>query len=326
MSGTVPPEDKTLYVAADGTGDFYSIQRALDVAPATGGAVVLVSPGTYREILTVTKPHITLRSANPDATKTVVVNNRSAGTSGGTLHSATVSVSGDDFAAENITFQNDFNATHPQLPAGSQALALLVNGDRAVFNNVRLLGNQDTLYAGSKLCIGMGDSRSCTPARQYLSDCYVEGNVDFIFGDGKTVFENCEIRSNTHFEGFITAQSKSYPAEDSGFVFDKCKLTADPGVSNVYLGRPWRPYASVVYLSTEMGDHIQPAGWREWHPNETHSIETVFYAEMNSTGPGAKPAERDSHTHRLTQDEARKYEPATFLRGSDGWNPTAPAK
>ncbi|HEY6488950.1 MAG: pectinesterase family protein [Terracidiphilus sp.] len=322
MAGNVPPEDKTLYVAADGTGDFYSIQRALDVAPTTG-ALVLVAPGTYREILTITKPHITLRSANPDASKTVVVNNRSSGTAGGTLHSATVNVSGDDFTAENITFQNDYNATHPQLPAGSQALALLVTGDRDRFHNVRLLGNQDTLFAGSKHCSGEGAERVCVPARQYFSDCYIEGNVDFIFGDGKTAFENCEIRSNSHFEGFITAQGKSYAAEDSGFVFHKCRLTADPGVTNVFLGRPWRPYAVVVYLNTEMGAHIQPAGWREWHPGETQRLETVFYAEEGSTGPGARLNERDPHAHRLSSTDAENYLPVNFLRGGDGWNPAA---
>jgi len=321
MAGTAPAEDKTLYVAADGTGDFYSIQRALDVAPATG-ALVLVAPGTYREVLTISKPHITLRSANKDASKTIIVNNRSAGTDGGTLHSATVNVTGDDFFAENITFQNDFNATHPQLPKGSQALALLVTGDRAVFNNVRLLGNQDTLFTGSKQCSGEGPDRSCTPGRQYFSNCYIEGNVDFIFGDGKTAFENCEIRSNSHSEGFITAQGKSYQTEDSGYVFHQCRLTADPGVTNVFLGRPWRPYATVIYLDTEMGSHILPAGWREWHPGETHSIETVFYAEEGSTGPGAGLGERDTHVHILMPSEAEKYLPHNFLRGSDGWNPT----
>ena len=320
MAGTAPPEDKTLYVAADGTGDFYSIQRALDVAPATG-AVVLVAPGTYREVLTISKPHITLRSANTDASKTIVVNDRSAGTAGGTLHSATVNVTGDDFAAENITFQNDFNATHPQLPTGSQALALLVTGDRAVFSNVRLLGNQDTLFTGSKHCEGEGTERSCTPARQYFSNCFIEGNVDFIFGDGKTAFENCEIRSNAHTEGFITAQGKSYASEDSGYVFHRCRLTADLGVSNVFLGRPWRPFATVVFLDTEMGAHIEPAGWREWHPGETHSIETAFYAEEDSTGSGARLAERDPHTHILTPEEAERYLPSSFLRGADGWNP-----
>ena len=318
MAGTIPPEDNTLYVAADGTGDFYSIQRALDAAPKDG-AVVLVSPGTYREVLTIDKPNIRLRSANSDASKTVVVNDRSAGADGGTLHSATVNVTADNFFAENITFQNDFNATHPQLPAGSQALALLVTGDRAIFHNVRLLGNQDTVYAGSRNCAP--DGQPCIPARQYFSDCYIAGNVDFIFGDGKAVFDHCEIHSTPHSEGFITAQGKHYPDEDSGFVFNHCKLTADPGVTNVYLGRPWRPHATVIFLNTEMGSEIVPAGWREWHPNETHSIETAFYAEYDSTGPGAQKEQRDPHTRFLSPEQAHQFEPSIFLSGSDNWNP-----
>jgi pectin methylesterase-like acyl-CoA thioesterase len=89
----------------------------------------------------------------------------------------------------------------------------------------------------------------------------------------------------------------------------------------VYLGRPWRPYATVVYLDTEMGSHIDPAGWREWHLGETHSIDTVYYAEYNSTGPGAHHAERDPHTHSLSQDQARQFTPSVFLRGADNWNP-----
>ncbi|MGD0547177.1 MAG: pectinesterase family protein, partial [Terracidiphilus sp.] len=264
MAGAVLPEDKTLYVAADGTGDFYSIQRALDAAP-DDGALVLVAPGTYREVLTVNKPNIILRSANPGAGKTVVVNDRNAGANGGTLHSATVNVTADNFFAENITFENDYNRTHEQLYAGSQALALLVTGDRAVFHNVRLLGNQDTIYAGSRNCAP--DGEPCIPARQYFSDCYIAGNVDFIFGDGKAVFDHCEIHSTEHAGGFLTAQGKHYPQEDSGFVFNHCKLLADPGVTGkVYLGRPWRPYATVIFLNTEMGEHIDPSGWREWHP------------------------------------------------------------
>jgi polygalacturonase len=319
MAGKVPPEDNNLYIAADGTGDFYSIQRALDVAKE--GQVLMVSPGEYREVLTVDKKNITIRSNNPDASKTVVVNDRSAGQNGGTLHSATVNVTADNFFAENITFENDFNRTHEQTPVGSQALALLVTGDHAVFHNVRLLGNQDTVYAGSHGC--EKGEQNCRPARQYFSDCYIAGNVDFIFGDGKAVFDHCEIHSTPHDGGFITAQSKHYPTEDSGFVLDHCKLTQDPGViGNVYLGRPWRPYATVIYLNTEMGDKIDPAGWREWHPGETHSLDTAYYAEFDSTGPGAHAKERDPHTHFLTPEEARQYEPAVFLRGADGWDPT----
>jgi polygalacturonase len=324
MAGKTPPEDETLYVAADGTGDFYSIQRALDVAPKTG-ALLLVAPGTYREVLKIDKPNIRLRSANQDASKTIVINDLSAGTAGGTLHSATVNVTADNFSAENITFQNDFNATHPQLPAGSQALALLVTGDRAVFHNVRLLGNQDTVYAGSRNCAP--DGQSCIPARQYFSDCYVAGNVDFLFGDGKAVFDHCEIHSVAHAGGYITAQAKHYPDEDSGFVLNRCTLTADPDVTNtVYLGRPWRPYATVVYLNTEMGSHIDPAGWREWHPGETHSIDTVYYAEYNSTGPGAHNSERDSRVHFLSEEQAKQFAPSVFLRGTDDWDPVQAAK
>ena len=128
-------------------------------------------------------------------------------------------------------------------------------------------------------------------------------------------------------EGLLPRRPKHYPDEDSGFVFDRCRLTSGPDVTGrVYLGRPWRPYASVVFLDTQMGEHIDPAGWREWHPGETHSIETVFYAEFNSTGPGARQAQRDTHTHLLTPEQATQYEPSVFLRGSDHWDPVKTEK
>jgi polygalacturonase len=295
-AGAVPAEDHALYVAADGSGDFSSIQRAIDAAPETGGEIV-IAPGIYREVLTITKPHIRMHGA-PDPSSVVIVFNKSAGDSGGTFHSATVNVRADDFRAGNLTIANDFNATHPQLPQGSQALAVSVTADRAVFRNVRLLGNQDTLYLGSQGC-SPGNGEPCTPTRQYFENCYVEGNVDFIFGDGKAWFENCEIHSTAHNGGFITAQGKHYASEDSAFVFDHCRLTAAPGVREVWLGRPWRPWATVTFANTDMGGHIAAAGWREWHPGETHYLDTVDYSEYRSTGPGAHPDARDPHTHLL---------------------------
>ncbi len=322
LAGEVPPVDKTLYVAEDGTGDYYSIQRAIDMAPA-GGAVISVAPGTYHEVLTINKPNMVLRGPYEDASKTVVVADKSSGTAGGTLNSATVNVLANDFLAENISFVNDFNRTHPQLPQGSQAVALLVRGDRDIFENVRVLGNQDTLYAGVGECGGSGAERTCPVARQYFDRCFVEGNVDFIFGDAKSVFDHCVIRSNPHFEGFITAQSKSYSAQDSGFVFHDCRLEADPGVGNVYLARPWRPYATVVYLNTWMDAHIVPAGWREWHPGETDYLPTAFYAEYQSSGPGADHLLREPHSIQLTEARAGKFAPEDFLRGVDSWNPIA---
>ncbi|HEY6456544.1 MAG TPA: pectinesterase family protein [Steroidobacteraceae bacterium] len=319
---TVPPIDKTLYVATDGTGDYYSIQRAIDVAPG-GGAVISVAPGIYHEVLIIKKPHIELRSPYADASKTVVVAGKSSGTAGGTLNSATVNVLGDDFRAENISFVNDFNRTHPQLPQGSQAVALLVRGDREVFENVRILGDQDTLYAGVGECTAGGADRACPVARQYFDRCFIEGNVDFVFGDSKAVFDDCVIRSNEHFEGFITAQSKSYVGQDSGFVFRDCRLEAAPGVGNVYLGRPWRRYATVVYLNTWMDAQILPAGWREWHPGETDYLPTASYAEYHSSGPGAAPRRREPYARQLTRQQAQQYAPQVFLRGSDDWNPSA---
>jgi polygalacturonase len=320
MAGKIPPEDKTYYVAADGTGDYYSVQRALDMVPKTGGAVLSVSPGVYREVITINKPNVTILSANSDASKTVIVNDRNAGENGGTLHSATVNVTADNFFAENVTFENDFNRTHEQESQGSQALAISVTGDRAIFHNVRLLGNQDTVYLGAHCG---SDAQSCGITRQYFSDCYVAGNVDFIFGDSKAVFENCEIHSTPHEGGYITAQSKHYATQDSGFVIDHSKLTADPAITApVFLGRPWRPYATVIYMHTEMDDRIDPAGWREWHPGDTHSLDTAYYAEFDSTGPGAHHDQRDPHTHFLTPEQAAQYEPKVFLRGADSWDPT----
>lgn len=310
----IPEDDHVLYVAADGTGDYYSVQRAIDVAPDTG-AVISIAPGTYREVLTIAKPHIHLRSPYEDASKTVIVFDKSAGTSGGTTHSATVNIPADDFIAENLTFQNDFNARHPQLQQGSQALAVSVTGDREIFRNMRLLGNQDTLYAATKRCAA---GEKCPTSRQYFTHCFIEGNVDFIFGDSKAFFDRCEIRSNAHSGGYITAQSKVRPEQDSGYVFDHCTLTADPGVSRVWLGRPWRPYAKVVFLNTEMGSHIEAPGWREWHPGETKSLDTAYYAEYNSTGPGAHPGERDPHTKILTAAQAAAYQLSKFF---DGWVP-----
>jgi len=307
---------KTLYVAADGTGDFSLIQPAIDVAPAEG-AVINVAPGTYRERLVINKPHITLHGADVDPKRTVIINDQSAKTTGSTFKSATVEARGNFFTAENLTIANDWNATHPQENQGSQALAVLATGDHGIFRNVRLLGNQDTLYAGTYGCKG-----NCPSPRQLYTHSYIEGNVDFIFGDANAYFDHCEIHNTSHRAGgYVTAQGKAEAGKDSTFVFNHCKLTAEPDVKRVYLGRPWRPYASVVFLNSEIGEHIEPVGWREWHPGETNYLNTVFYAEYNSTGPGAHPNERDPHVKKLTKEEAEEYEGKRFLSGADHWDP-----
>ena len=312
-----PAPATPLRVAADGSGDFTTVQQALDASHP--GATILVAPGTYREKVVVRAPHIEMRGAGVQAADTAIVLDQSAGSTGSTFRSSTVEIRAADFRASNITFANDFNRTHEQTAQGSQALALFTNADRGVYRGVRLLGNQDTLYAASENC--NPDGNPCAPTRQYFADCYIEGNVDFIFGDGKAYFDRCEIHSTAHQVGYITAQGKHYAEEESGFVFRNCTLTAAPGVANVFLGRPWRAFASVTFLDTTMGSQIDAAGWREWHPGETNYLQTVSYAEFASKGPAGSPKAREPHTKMLTASEAAAFLPERFLAGADGWSP-----
>ena len=344
------PGVPTFRVAADGTGEYSSVQSAIDHVPATGG-IVLVSAGTYREQVIINQSHVTLKGANPDPSKTIIVDDTSQGTRGDKPSYATVHVLGDDFHAENITFQNDFNRTHEQVSAGSQAQALNLEGDRNILSNVHILANQDTLYVGARGCGQAGSLRSpppsstsfppgsqpappaprtpCapTPTRSYFTRCVVAGNVDFIYGDGNAVFNGCEIHSTLHAAGgYLTAQGKYLADQQSTFVFNDCHLTAAPGEQHVFLGRPWRDYASVVYLNCVMEGHIEPAGWREWTPGVTHRLDTAFYAEYKSTGPGANPSAREPKSHQLTSAEAKQFETVQFLAGADHWNPEKQAK
>jgi pectin methylesterase-like acyl-CoA thioesterase len=292
---------------------------------------------------------VTLRGTGPNPAATILVDDTSQGTRGTKPSYATVHVLGSDFRAFNLTFQNDYNRTHEQGFAGSQAQALNLEGDRNILDHVSILANQDTLYIGARGCGQAGNRKTpppastpptaqpaplatetpCTPAptRSYFTHCVIAGNVDFIYGDGNAAFNECEIHSTLHAAGgYLTAQGKYLPDQQSTFVFNHCRLTAEPGETHVYLGRPWRPYASVVFLHTEMGAHIEPAGWREWHPGETHNLDTVFYAEYKSSGPGAAPAARDPHSHQLTAAQAKRFETKIFLAGTDGWDPTKEAK
>ena len=222
-----------------------------------------------------------------------------------------VIVLGDDFSAENITFQNT-SGDH------GQALALRSDGDRAVFNHCRMLGWQDTLRVDD--------------GRDYFTNCFIAGRVDFIYGSATAVFDHCEIQSRNG--GHVTA-ANTPKDQPFGFVFMNCRLTGDPqpwvGANGIPantnqppmadLGRPWRPYASVTYLNCELGGHIKPEGWNNWR-NPTNEL-TARYAEYNSSGPGANPDKRFKWTKQLTDDEAKNYTIEKILGGADNWNPTA---
>ena len=228
--------------------------------------------------------------------KTRLTFNLSAKASGDTRTSFSAYIGGSDFRAENITFENSYGT-------GSQAVAAYVNTDRVVFRNCRFLGWQDTLFAHG--------------GRQYYRDCYIEGHVDFIFGNGTAVFENCTIHSKG--QGYVTAQWRLSDSETNGFVFLNCRLTGSDTGNGVYLGRPWRPYGRVVFIKCWMGAHIRPEGWDNWR--DPAREKTAQFAEYKSSGPGANPSARVAWSKQLNEAGIQPFATQTFLRGADGWNP-----
>ena len=300
MLGSSPPPMQVV-VAADGSGDFKTIQMAIDHAPYVPEGQRLnieIRPGTYKERLVVPQDRPRTTFLGTDAAKTIITAAMSAKEAGGTFLSSTVDVQGAEFHAENITFENTFGV-------GSQAVALMIHSDKAEFRHCRFLGWQDTLYAAT--------------GRQYYKDCYIEGHVDYIFGNATAVFDNCEIHSKG--DGYLTAQSRTSAEMTTGFVFYHSKLTAENQTKGSYLGRPWRPYSRVVVIECAMDGFIRAEGWNNW--NSAKNEETAWYGEYGSTGPGAKTAERAKWSRQLTAQQAAAFWPAAFLRGDDGWNPAA---
>lgn len=290
------------------TGAYRSVQAAVDALPTQGG-VIEISAGAYREKLTIAKPNVRLIGKGRRPHDVVLVWSDGAITAGGTLKSASVNVSGDGFQARNLTIQNDY---HLKDARPSQAVALVITADRAVLDTVRLLGAQDTLYAASK---------KDKPSRQYFKNCYVEGHVDFIFGDAKAFFDRCHIHGIAHETVMITAQSRNRTDQDSAYVFDRCTITADPKAGKIYLGRAWRPLATVIFMRSKILAPLDPAGWREWTPGKTDTLSTAYFAEFASRGPGASPGTREPRTHQLKARDASRWSKRMFLAGSDGWSP-----
>ncbi len=273
--------------------DHKTLAAAFAALPVTGGVIEL-SAGTYREKLTLSKPdvHIIGKGERPD--DTVIVWGDSAKMAGGTGKSSSFTVTGDGFRAQNLTIANDYD--HDADP--SQAVALYLTADRAVLNKVILLGAQDTLYAASK------DKNN--PSRQYYKDCYIEGHVDFIFGNALAYFDRCHLHVLKRDTAFITAHSRTAETETSAYVFDHCRITT-AGTGNYYFGRAWRPHAQVVFLDTQIDGAIHPEGWREWTPGKTETYATAHYAEFNSTGPGGDMSQRVFWAKSLTPDQAAKW-------------------
>jgi pectinesterase len=292
---------------------FSALQAAVDALPESGGEITL-SPGIYREKVLITKPRVRLRGTGGKPDEVVIVWSDGAVRVGGTLKTATLEVRGDDFRADNLTVANDYWLRYAE---PSQAVALYITGDRAVVDRVRMLGHQDTLYAADKKCEGS----ACRVSRQYFRDCYVEGHVDFIFGNSKAFFESCHIHAIAHEEVMLTAHMRTAPDQDRGYVFDRCRITSDPGVGKLWLGRPWRDYSRVIFLNTRIDANLERDGWREWTPGTTQRLATAFYAEYGSSGIGSRRGPREPYALALSAVEAERWSAKRLLAGDDGWAP-----
>ncbi len=298
------PAETNLVVAADGGGQFKTVQEAIMAVPAgsaTNPVIIHIKPGTYRELVYVQREKRFFRLVGEDARKTVLtydLNAKMPGPDGkpiGTFRTASTVVDADDFTAENLTFENSAG------PVG-QALAVRIEGDRVVFRNCRFLGWQDTIL----------DNRG----RHYYQACYIAGHVDFIFGGGTGFFEKCRIHCLR--DGYITAASTP-DNQPFGFVFSECAVTGETPEVRTYLGRPWRAYASTAFLNCELGAVVRAEGWHNWHKPEVER--TARYAEFHNTGPGARPGARVKWAKQLTAAEAAAFARENVLRGNDGWQP-----
>ncbi len=279
-------------VARDGSGDFATIQEAINAVPdfRKNQTTIYIRNGVYKEKLVLAASKTNVRFIGEDAASTILTYDDYAsrknrfGEEMGTTGSTSFYVFADDFTAENITFENAAG------PVG-QAVAVRVDGDRVKFVHCRFVGFQDTLYPHGE------------ESRQYYKDCTIEGTTDFIFGWSTAVFDNCTIhckKGGQYITAASTPEGKRY-----GFVFLNCTLTADADAGPYYLGRPWRPYARTVFINCTLGEHIRPEGWHNW--NKPDAEKTSFYAEYHSRGPGANPAARAAWSHQLTDEEAATY-------------------
>ena len=290
----------TIVVSRDGTGNFRTLQEAIESARAFMDytVTIYVKNGVYKEKVIVPSWVENIDIIGEDRDKTIITYDDHANINKmGTFRTYTVKVEGSDITFKNLTIEN--NAA--QL---GQAVALHTEGDRLKFINCRILGNQDTIYTGAKF------------TRLYFKDCYIDGTTDFIFGPSTALFENCMIHSKRN--SYVTAASTPKEAK-YGYIFKHCKLTAEPGVDKVYLGRPWRPYAYTLFIECELGKHIVSAGWHNW--GKQSNEETARYMEYKNTGEGANASERVAWSKQLIKKEAEAVTVDAIFRTQSDWNP-----
>ena len=299
-SGLYSQQHYDIVVDRNGTGNFRNIQQAIDSVRAfnpAGTVTIFIKKGFYKEKLEIPTHVCNVRLIGEDRDKTIINwDDHAKINKMGTFKTYTFKICGNDIRLENLTVEN----SAAQM---GQAVALHVEGDRAVFVNCRFLGNQDTIYTGRE------------NMRQYFLNCYIEGTTDFIFGPSTAWFEGCSIlcKRNSYITAASTPQNIKY-----GYILNNCKIMLADSISEEYLGRPWRSYAMTLYMNCQLPKGIRPVGWDNWRNAENEK--TARYFEYNNSGEGADTSGR-TWSKVLTKKEAAEYTVENVLKGFDGWNP-----
>ncbi|KAL6652267.1 hypothetical protein ACP70R_011192 [Stipagrostis hirtigluma subsp. patula] len=328
-----PVGARRIVVDAGGAGDFVSIQQAVDSVPVnnTMRVIMQINAGTYIEkvLVPATKPYITFQGAGRDVT-VVEWHDRASdpGPDGKplrTYNTGTVTILANYFTAKNISFKAermalwfgfggeleaaarksiaypnmDFNTAPAPMPGtqGGQAVAFRISGDKAFFFGCGFYGAQDTL------CDDAG--------RHYFRDCYIEGSIDFVFGNGRSLYKNCELHSTAQRFGSVAAQGRHAPCERTGFAFVNCRVT---GTGRLYVGRAMGQYSRIVYAYTYFDSLIAPGGWDDWDHTSNKSM-TAFFGMYRNWGPGVDAVHGVPWARELDYFAARPFLGKSFVNG-----------
>jgi pectinesterase len=310
---TAPNPGGPVTVAADGSARFRTVQAAVDALPS--GSRITIARGTYRGTVRIPagKAGLTLAGATGNAADVVLTEARNAQTAGSNEASSTVVNASAGSTIADLTIANTFNEASTATNQ-DQAVALTARNDRQVYRNVRLLGNQDTLLTTT--------GSNTVRYRQLFTRSFIEGDVDFIFGNGTAVFDGCEIHSVTRSSGTVMAPA-TYNTNPYGFLFVNSRFTSGAAANSMHLGRPWHPGndpnadGQAVVRNSTIGAHIRAA--QPWTDMSGFSWRTEGrFAEYQNTGPGAGV---NGNRPQLSAAQAGTYTRQRYLAGTDGWNP-----